>query len=186
MATCPSCSADVAPGTRWCGICRTNVLNQAIGRLASPGKRLGAHVLDWIIPLVAFFLIFVTAGIGAATGTIVGGSISVILGFLLLMTYVIWALKLFKNGTTPGKKLLGMRVIKEDGTPAGFFTMLIREWVGKPISGLILSLGFLWILFDRDKQGWHDKLMSTYVIEQDNDIQQNDKWSKGPLDWSMA
>lgn len=43
--------------------------------------------------------------------------------------------------------------------------MLIREWIGKAISGLLLSLGFLWILFDRDKQGWHDKLMSTYVVE---------------------
>ncbi|MCL6558264.1 MAG: RDD family protein, partial [Firmicutes bacterium] len=46
----------------------------------------------------------------------------------------------------------------------GFLTMLIREWIGKWISGLILGLGFLWILFDRDNQGWHDKLMSTYVI----------------------
>ena len=56
-----------------------------------------------------------------------------------------------------------MRVIKEDGTPAGFMTMLLREWIGKWISGLILLLGFLWILFDKDNQGWHDKLMSTYV-----------------------
>lgn len=53
----------------------------------------------------------------------------------------------------PGKNLLGMRVIKEDGRHAGFLTMLIREWVGKWISGLILGLGFLWILFDRDNQG---------------------------------
>ena len=58
-----------------------------------------------------------------------------------------------------------MRVVKEDGTNANFFTMLVREWIGKWISGLILSLGFLWILLDRDNQGWHDKLMSTYVVE---------------------
>lgn len=58
-----------------------------------------------------------------------------------------------------------MRVIKEDGTGAGFFRMLIRESIGKAISGLIFSLGYLWILFDRDKQGWHDKLVSTYVVE---------------------
>ena len=56
-----------------------------------------------------------------------------------------------------------MRVIKEDGTPAGFMTMRLREWIGKWISGLVLSLGFLWILFDTDNQGWHDTLMSTYV-----------------------
>lgn len=71
---------------------------------------------------------------------------------------------LFSRGTTPGKNLLGMRVIKEDGQHAGFLTMLIRECIGKWISGLVFALGFLWILFDRDNQGWHDKLMSTYVI----------------------
>jgi len=50
---------------------------------------------------------------------------------------------------------------------AGFFIMLIREWIGKAIiSGMIFSLGFLWILFDRDNQGWHDKLVSTYVVDQ--------------------
>ena len=43
--------------------------------------------------------------------------------------------------------------------------MLIRELIGKAISGMILLLGFLWILFDQDNQGWHDKLVSTYVVE---------------------
>src|SRR5690606_15441256 len=47
---------------------------------------------------------------------------------------------------------------------AGFLTMLFREWIGKWISGLIFGLGFLWILFDRDNQGWHAKIASTYVV----------------------
>lgn len=110
-------------------------------------------------------MIFVVAASGAATGTEEGAGLGAFLGFGLFVAYVIWAFVLFARGTTPGKKLLGMRVVKEDGSNAGFFTMLTREWIGKPISGLILSLGFLWILFDRDNQGWHDKLMSTYVVE---------------------
>jgi len=164
MANCPSCNAEVAPSTRWCVLCRTNVLNQRIGRLASPGKRLGAYFLDLLVPIVALFLIFVV-GAGAATGTEGGSGVGVFLGIVLFLGYIVWALMLFAKGMTPGKKLLGMRVIKEDGTSAGFFTMLIREWIGKTISGLIFSLGFLWILFDHDKQGWHDKLMSTYVVQ---------------------
>lgn len=166
MSNCPSCNAQVAAGTRWCGVCHTNVLNPKIGRLASPAKRLGAHFLDLIVPLVALFLIFVVAGgVVAATGTEEGASLGLFFGILLFGAYIIWALLLFTRGMTPGKKLLGMRVIREDGRNARFFTMLIREWVGKLISGLIFGLGFLWILFDRDNQGWHDKLMSTYVIE---------------------
>ncbi len=163
MATCSSCNAEVVPGTRWCNICHTNVVNPSLGKLAPPGKRLGAFVLDLVIPAAALFLMVAVAGIGSATETEAGAGIGGIIGSLLFLAYIIWALVLFARGTTPGKKALGMRVIKEDGTPAGFMTMLLREWIGKWISGLILFLGFLWILFDKDNQGWHDKLMSTYV-----------------------
>ena len=126
-------------------------------------KKLGAFVLDLVIPVAAFILIVAVAEIGSATETEAGAGIGAIIGLLLFFAYIIWALVLFARGTTPGKKVLRMRVIKEDGTPAGFITMLLREWIGKWISGLILSLDFLWILFDKDNQGWHDKLMSTYV-----------------------
>lgn len=164
MAICSSCKSEVPAGARWCPICNTNVVNPAIGRLASPGKRLGAYVLDLLVPIVALWLIFMVAELGASTGSDTGEGLAALLGVGLFVAYAIWALVLFSRGATPGKKLLGMRVIKKDGHPAGFLTMLIREWVGKWISGLILGLGFLWILFDRDNQGWHDKLMSTYVI----------------------
>lgn len=91
------------------------------------------------------------------------GAISTVC-IVLLVIYVAVSLILFAKGGTIGKKLLGIRVVKENGLRAGFFTMLIREWIGKSISALVLSLGFLWILFDKENQGWHDKLMSTYVV----------------------
>ena len=167
MPTCPSCNAEVPAGVRWCGICHGNLVDRSIGRLASPGKRLGAYVLDGLIPFVAFLLIMM---IGGGTGAAAGGGdagvgIGFVLGFGLFIVYIVWAIKLFAQGTTPGKRMRGMRVVKEGGQQAGFGTMLVREWIGKVISGMVFSLGFLWILFDRDRQGWHDKLVSTYVVE---------------------
>jgi uncharacterized RDD family membrane protein YckC len=88
----------------------------------------------------------------------------VIAGLALLFAYAMWALKLFARGTTPGKNALGIRVVKEDGCAATFGTMLMREWIGKIISGMVFSLGYIWILIDQDRQGWHDKLVSTYVV----------------------
>ena len=165
MANCPSCSAEVTAGARWCGICHVNVVNQDIGRLAAPGKRLGACALDLLVPVVAIVVSGSLGAAGVATETETGALIGNLLSSLLLLAYIIGAFVLFARGTTPGKKLLGMHVIREDGRNANFFTMLIRETVGKSISSMIFFLGFLWILFDQGNQGWHDKLMSTYVVQ---------------------
>lgn len=166
MAACPVCKSDVPAGSRWCAICHSNVTNPAVGRLASPGKRLGAYFLDWVIPLGALAFIFGVGGLGvAASGERAGGTVGRVLAMVLFIVYVVWAIRLFAHGTTPGKRALGMYVVKEDGRPAGFATMLFREWIGKWISGLILGLGYRWILIDKEKQAWHDKLASTYVAE---------------------
>lgn len=165
MSACSSCNAEVPAGARWCGICHVNLLNPGIGRLASPGKRLGAYFLDLLIPAIAFVVMLGAFGTGVATETEGGSAAGVLFAFVLFVAYVVWALKLFAHGTTPGKMMLGMRVVKENGDAAGFGTMLLREWIGKLISGMLLSIGYLWILFDRDRQGWHDKLASTFVVE---------------------
>jgi uncharacterized RDD family membrane protein YckC len=118
-----------------------------------------------MVPFIAILIVSGVAGLGAASGSDAGAGLGGLLAIGLFIGYVVWALVLFARGTTPGKNMLGMFVMKEDGRRAGFGTMLIREWIGKLISGFVLALGFLWILFDRDNQGWHDKLVSTYVVE---------------------
>jgi len=87
---------------------------------------------------------------------------AVLLGFVI---YLAVNLYFWSKGKTLGKFVLGMRVYKTDGTPAGFGTMLLREIVGKFISGLVFSLGYLWIIFDREHQGWHDKIAGTVVLK---------------------
>jgi len=159
---CRACGSDNAPGQRWCAICHTSLVDVSSGRLASPGKRLGAFILDGLIPV--WLLIFGIILIASSSGSDTGSSASGLVVILAFFAYAIWAIVLFAKGTTPGKRLLGMRVIKESGETAGFGTMLFREWIGKWISGLLLSLGFFAILWDKDNQGWHDKLASTYVV----------------------
>jgi uncharacterized RDD family membrane protein YckC len=106
---------------------------------------------------IPFFALLTMIG---AVAAIQSGGVLV----LLMLAYAIWALTLFSRGTTPGKNFLGMEVIDEHGRRATFWRMLAREWIGKAISGLVFGLGYVWILIDRDRQGWHDKLVSTYVV----------------------
>lgn len=83
----------------------------------------------------------------------------------LLVGYVIVALVLFSQGTTPGKRILRVRVVREDGRPAGIGIMLLREVIGKFLSAMVFCLGYLWIILDSENQGWHDKLASSYVVK---------------------
>ena len=171
MANCPSCRTEVTPGTRWCKLCHANIVDSAIGKLAPPGRRLAAHLLDWGVPLAILLMTFITSGAGAVAAESESDVGTGVAGFILLaltcglLAYALWALILFGQGITPGKKFLGLRVVMEDGSSAGFMTMLVREWVGKWISSLVFGLGFIWILIDDDNQGWHDKFMTTYVVQ---------------------
>ncbi len=79
---------------------------------------------------------------------------------------IIWWIKLMAQGYTPGKKILGLRVLTTSGTPATLRTMVLRDWIGKYISGVFLGLGYFWALFDRDRQSWHDKLATTVVVRE--------------------
>ena len=61
-------------------------------------------------------------------------------------------------------RLLGLKVARLDGQPLTFVIALVRG-LAAGFSVIVLFLGFLWIIWDKDKQGWHDKLMSTYVVQ---------------------
>lgn len=68
------------------------------------------------------------------------------------------------TGQTIGKKLIKIKVIQASGGPINYKIALIR-WAGYFISGLVVFLGFFCVAFDKDKQGWHDKIAGTYVVK---------------------
>ncbi len=67
------------------------------------------------------------------------------------------------RGTTVGGSVLSLQVVREDGGPLTFLTCLVRA-VAAMFSSMIFFLGFFWIGWDRDKQGWHDKIAGTVVV----------------------
>lgn len=67
------------------------------------------------------------------------------------------------RGQTPGKKLLGLRVIDAYGARPGLLRTLLRT-VAYVLSLAPCSLGFLWIGFDRERRALHDWVAGTYVV----------------------
>ncbi len=68
------------------------------------------------------------------------------------------------TGQTPGKRLMGLRVVHDTGEAIGLGTAFLR-WVGYIISALPMLIGFIWAGIDRRKQAWHDKIAGTVVID---------------------
>lgn len=68
------------------------------------------------------------------------------------------------SGQTVGKKVLDIRVVQmSDGGPLGWGTALLRHLCSY-LSSLPCLLGYFWMLWDDEKQTWHDKLSSTVVV----------------------
>ncbi|MCY4072451.1 MAG: RDD family protein [Chloroflexi bacterium] len=68
-----------------------------------------------------------------------------------------------RDGQTPGKFALGIRVIKADGSDINDVDAVIRA-IGYHVSSVLFGLGFIWALFDKNNQSWHDKMARTYVV----------------------
>ena len=68
------------------------------------------------------------------------------------------------KGGTPGKLILGMRIVNEKGEYIGI-PMAILRYIGKVLSGMILGIGYFMIGWDKKKQGLHDKIAQTYVVK---------------------
>jgi uncharacterized RDD family membrane protein YckC len=68
------------------------------------------------------------------------------------------------RGQTLGKMAVGIKVVNAQGSVPGLGRAALREIPGKIASSIVIYLGFLWIIWDERKQGWHDKIAKTYVL----------------------
>lgn len=128
-------------------------------------RRAAAFGIDWLwlfcVAGTLSWLVFGVAlpyGVGGGWRVTGAGLVHELLPALVLV--VGWA----RYGATPGKLLLELRVVDAaSGRPPGLVQAVLR-YIGYFVSALPLGLGFLWIVFDRRRQGLHDKLARTRVI----------------------
>ncbi len=123
------------------------------GPRASFGRRLVAYLIDAIllgIVYVVFAAIFDQA---------VGYGLSLLIG-IAYFGYLEGGPK----GQTLGKMALGIRVIDfSSGGPIGYGRGVVR-YLGRIVSGIVCLLGYLWMLWDKEKQTWHDKIATSVVV----------------------
>ena len=151
---------------------------QARIKLASVGKRWLAILIDGVIvALPTMILMSISGAFLTLENAMLSTSDAVLADafarfqsdFLVMNLLVSGAYNLFFmtrfNGQTPGKMALGLRAVKKNGSRFTLIDALLRNVVGYTLSGMFL-LGYLWALFDRQSQTWHDKIAGTVVIDE--------------------
>ena len=82
-----------------------------------------------------------------------------LLPLLALYGALMWKLR----GTTIGGIIFDLKVVRVDGQPMDWTTVIVRA-LGCFLSLMVIGLGFLWIAFDAEKLAWHDKIAGTIVV----------------------
>ncbi|MFC8171420.1 RDD family protein [Streptomyces sp. NPDC057325] len=114
------------------------------GSIARPGRRLGALAVDWALcMLIAYGL--VTDGYDQATGN-----------WALVILLVLSVLTVGTVGSTPGKRLFGLRVVSVRGGRLGLLRVALRS--------VLVCLAIPALIWDRDGRGLHDRLSSAVQV----------------------
>lgn len=131
---------------------------QVEAKRAGFGQRLAAWLVDgFVVGVLGGFVV---------TMLVYAGVVHPQHGNLLLTALACCYLWLYTGltGKTPGKRILKIRVVGPGGGPPGLGRAFVREVLGKMVSGLVFGLGYLWMLWDREKRCWHDRLAGTFVV----------------------
>ncbi len=135
-----------------------------MGERADFGTRLVAYLIDAVILSVVDMIVWAIFGMGLGRIRGIGG-VFIFLGWLAIMV-ITWGYLIYfwtTTGQTIGKKVMKIRVVDTQGQPLTIGKAILRV-IGYAVSGVVFYLGFLWILWDPEKQGWHDKIAGTYVV----------------------
>lgn len=129
---------------------------------ADPGRRFLAYIIDSIILAVVQgiceFIFKQLLEEGSITYFVI------YIPFVLALNWLYFAyLESSPTQATLGKKAMNIRVVSTSGERISFKQGSVR-YFAKILSAIILLIGFIMILFDKDKQGLHDKLANTYVV----------------------
>ena len=143
------------------------------GTLAGRGRRLVATLLDALIAGVAFWLLTLVTPLSWAPPT--GGTnlvrlllLNLVVGFILFL--VLHGYLLATRGQTIGKALLGIRIVRGDGSPASFGRIIglrylpttLIAWI--PLVGALYALIDCLLIFRESRRCLHDNIADTVVV----------------------
>jgi uncharacterized RDD family membrane protein YckC len=101
--------------------------------------------------------------VNGVLGAILGRSGGTGLGTLASLAYFTY-FEGGPTGQTVGKRMMGIRVIDFGGGGSIGYGRAFIRWIGRFVSTIVFLLGYLWMLWDPERQTWHDKFANSVVV----------------------
>lgn len=126
-------------------------------------RRLAACLYDALV-LAAVWMVAGAGWVGASRAAVPPGD-------WLFRAYLFSIAALFfagfwRRGETLGMRAWKLRIVAADGRQPGWDRALLRFAAGL-LSWAALGLGFWWVLVDRERLAWHDRLSGTRLVLRD-------------------
>jgi uncharacterized RDD family membrane protein YckC len=128
-----------------------------------PQRALG-WLVDWGIGAAGFVVLFIVALILGAISNALFVLVYLVAALASLAWIVFVSVQVGQTGQSPGMRLIGLKCIsKTTGQPIGAGMGVVR-WIAHIVDSLICYIGWLFPLWDAEKQTIADKLLGTVVI----------------------
>ena len=168
---CSQCGFSAPSGQVFCTQCGTKLPAIIEGGESDAPKYVGFWMRTWAFMLDTILILLVIMPLGwmiygdeyfAESTEVYADSTDMLLSsfFPAIVVIFFWHYK----SATPGKMVISARIVDARTGNKPSTGQFIGRYFAYILSSLPFGLGFLWVAWDRRKQGWHDKLASTVVV----------------------
>ncbi len=146
----------------------TRPVGRATGHYAGAVSRLAAFVIDWFTMVTVYSLLL--AGLSWLLDLVSriewdlteGAPIGELLGFVV-WAFLYQTISITISGRTPGKAIVGLRIVTRDGDPVSGRQAVVRT-IALPLSFALFGIGLLGILLGKEHRALHDAIAGTAVV----------------------
>jgi len=130
---------------------------------ATFGIRLIAHIFDAVMVMLVSFPFAIVSTIVEENGSSSGADAITLLGIIVCLGVYSWWIG--NQGGSPLRRTIGVLVLDERtgafiGTKRGVKWVLMSQ-----VSGIVLFLGYFAMLWNPNKQTWHDRVANAVVVK---------------------
>jgi uncharacterized RDD family membrane protein YckC len=130
------------------------------GQLADWGSRAGAFLIDWVMIFIPSFILDILT---TATKSVVFE----VLGYLWGIGMWVWfSVQVGTTGSSPGMRTVGLKCVRKSTGQTLGAGMAIARWLLHIIDSLICLIGWLFPLWDSERQTLADKVIGSVVVRE--------------------